>query len=70
MSLNLKALGTCDASTTRQGEFEACDKVAVAVKIFDDEGDIHTYPVCAYHARGKMMSLLELIELIKGETNE
>lgn len=48
----------CCAEVTRRGEPQPCDKVAVAAK-----RDIHgaPWPVCAYHTRGQMVPLAELL---------
>jgi len=50
---------TCDEGVTRKGEFVPCEKVAVAVRL---AGGL-PYPVCAYHARGEMVPLAELLGL-------
>ncbi len=51
--------GHCCNVAVRKGEEVPCDKVAVAVRIDTDDG--HPYPVCAYHARGDMVPLAELL---------
>lgn len=47
----------CCEEVTRRGELQPCDKTAVAVRR-DADGD---YPVCAYHSRGSMVPLSELL---------
>lgn len=49
----------CCEGVTRQGEFQPCDKTAVAVRF--DANDGQPYPVCAFHSRGRMMPLAELL---------
>lgn len=60
MSVNEQLLRTCSEGVTRQGEYQPCEKVAVAIRR-DPEDDDDYYPVCSYHARGRMMSLSELL---------
>jgi hypothetical protein len=50
----------CCEGVTRHGEFQPCDRVAVAVRV-DLENGGSGYPVCAYHARGDMVPLTELL---------
>lgn len=50
---------TCDEETTRRGVLVPCEKPAVAARL-DYQG--HPYPVCAYHTRGDMVPLRELLE--------
>jgi hypothetical protein len=50
--------GLCHEDVTRKGESQPCGKTAVAVRI--DPEDSGPYPVCAYHARGEMVSLTDL----------
>jgi hypothetical protein len=50
----------CEEGVTRRSEFQPCEKLAVALRI-DEEGD--PYPVCAFHARGSMVSLSALVKL-------
>lgn len=50
----------CCADVSRKGESQPCDKLAVAVAL-DTEDD--WWPVCAYHARGRMMPLAELLTI-------
>ena len=52
-------LASCDEGVTRQGEFQPCEKVAVAIRI-DPEDDGY-YPVCAYHSRAPMLPLADLL---------
>ena len=48
----------CDSEVTRDGELDACNKPAVAVR-YDAEG---VWPVCVYHCRvGHMVPLQELL---------
>ena len=54
--------GHCHEGVTRKGIFLPCDKTAVAVRI--DEEDGGPYPVCAYHARGAMVSLPDLLAAV------
>lgn len=49
----------CTEGVTRAGEFQPCEKTAVAVRIDPEEGS--WYSVCAYHARGDMVPLAELL---------
>lgn len=49
----------CSEDVSRAGESQACDKTAVAARRDPDCG--MPYPVCAYHARGDMVSLTELL---------
>lgn len=51
--------GRCHEDVSRKGLSQPCDKTAVAVRI--DERDGGYYPVCAYHARGPMVSLPDLL---------
>jgi hypothetical protein len=51
--------GHCHEDVTRKGMSQPCDKTAVAVRIDEEDGD--PYPVCAYHARGEMISLPDLL---------
>jgi hypothetical protein len=56
----LRHFKSCDEGVTRQGEFQPCEKTAVAVRLDPEEGS--PYPVCAYHARGDMVPLAELLD--------
>ena len=49
----------CGEGVTRRGEFQPCDKPAVAVRIGPEEGE--PYPVCAHHARAVMVPLADLL---------
>ena len=49
----------CTEGVTRRDEFQPCDKPAVAVRLDPEEGN--PYPVCAYHTRGDMVTLPDLI---------
>jgi hypothetical protein len=51
--------GECTEGVTRKGEFQPCDKPAVAVRMDPEYGS--PYPVCAYHARGAMVPLAVLL---------
>lgn len=51
--------GECVEGVTRHGEFQPCDKPAVAVRIDPEESE--PYPVCAYHARAVMVPLADLL---------
>jgi hypothetical protein len=51
--------GLCWEHVTRKGVAQPCDKTAVAVRI--DPEDRGPYPVCAYHSRGEMVSLPDLL---------
>jgi len=55
----------CCAEVSRQGETQPCDKTAVAVAVGDADGvdDLHWWPVCAFHTRGRaMVSLSDLLK--------
>jgi hypothetical protein len=54
--------GHCHEDVTRKGMSVPCDKTAVAVRV--DEEDGGPYPVCAYHARGEMVSLPDLLAAV------
>ena len=45
----------CHEEVTRQGEFDACGKVAVARRM--DPIEKRSYPVCSKHCRGDMVPL-------------
>ena len=45
----------CHEEVTRQGEFDACGKVAVARRM--DQIEQRSYPVCSKHCRGDMVPL-------------
>jgi hypothetical protein len=42
---------TCSWGVTRGGEFEPCDKPAVAWQVDDDAPEFGAYPVCPAHTR-------------------
>lgn len=50
---------TCCEEVSRSSELEPCDKTAIAVR---EDPDGSPYPVCAYHARGRMVPLAELFQ--------
>jgi hypothetical protein len=50
---------TCLEGVTRRGEFQPCEKTAVALRIDPTEG--LPYPVCAYHARADMVPLADIV---------
>lgn len=46
----------CCAEVSRNGESQPCDKTAVAVAVgSDEESDLHWWPVCPHHSRGRQM---------------
>lgn len=45
----------CTEGVTRGGEFQPCERLAVALRIDPEERT--PYPVCPPHARGDMVSL-------------
>ena len=47
----------CHEGVTRKGEFQPCDKPAIALR--DSREDDAYYPVCAYHARGFCIPLVD-----------
>lgn len=49
----------CTEGVIRAGEYQPCEKTAVAVRIDPQEGS--RYSACAYHARGDMVPLSELL---------
>jgi hypothetical protein len=51
--------GLCHEDVTRKGVSQPCDKTAVAVRIDPEDGS--PYSVCAYHTRGEMVSLPDLL---------
>jgi hypothetical protein len=53
-------MSLCHEGVTRGGEFQPCDKPAVAMRI-DVTEDGRPYPVCAKHARRPMVPLADLI---------
>ena len=52
--------GVCYEDVTRGGESQPCGKIAVAIRI--DPRDDGPYPVCAYHTRGDMVSLSDILD--------
>jgi hypothetical protein len=54
--------GRCHEEVSRKGHCEPCDKTAVAVRQDPDGYPAAPYPVCAYHARGQMVTLAEIRE--------
>lgn len=60
--MDMMEFGKCYEGVTRQREYQPCDKVAVAVK--RDTETREPYPVCAYHARGDMVTLTEMYEAL------
>lgn len=46
---------TCTEEVIRKGDYDTCDKTAVAVRIDPTEGS--PYPVCSKHCRGDMVPL-------------
>ena len=48
---------TCDHEVSRRGQAQPCEKPAVAARLIGDDA----YPVCAYHARGEMVPLRDLL---------
>ena len=56
----------CSEGVTRRGEFQPCDKPAVALRIDPTEGQ--PYAVCAYHCRADMVPLAELFTLARSVT--
>lgn len=53
----------CCEGVTRRGEFQPCDKPAVALRMDPEERE--PYPVCAFHARGHMVSLSSLVVAVR-----
>lgn len=54
--------GLCHEEVTRKGLVQPCEKTAVAIRVDTEDGDL--YPVCAYHSRGEMASLAEILEAV------
>lgn len=48
----------CTEGVTRRGEYEPCDKPAVAVRLDDEK---RPYAVCKHHTRGEMVPLRDLL---------
>jgi hypothetical protein len=58
---------TCHEAVTRQGNFEPCERTAVALRI--DYETNTAYPVCKHHARGgPMVPLATIAEHFREET--
>jgi hypothetical protein len=55
-------LEKCDEGVTRKGEFEPCEKPAVAVRYDQENGGY--YAVCGYHTRGMMLTLPGLVAAV------
>ena len=55
--------GNCDEAVIRRGEAEPCHKPAVAFRYDPECGD--PYPVCARHARGRMVLLADLVAAVE-----
>jgi len=49
----------CHEEVSRGGMVQPCDKPAVALKHDNENGS--AYPVCAYHAHGDMITLVQLL---------
>jgi hypothetical protein len=54
----------CTDAVVRAGESQPCEKPAVALR-YDPSEERHPYPVCAYHARGDMVSLPTLLAAVR-----
>jgi hypothetical protein len=62
-STSMQHLNRCPMGVTRQGEFEPCDKPAVAVRWVEFEDVEYATPVCVAHCRvGEMVALETLKE--------
>ena len=59
----LRSPNECTEEVTRRGEFQPCDKTAVALRYDPEEG--RPYPVCSYHSRGDMVPLAAVAELFR-----
>lgn len=53
----------CTEGVTRKGEFQPCNKPAVAIRFEPTDHD-DAYPVCANHARGEMVTLPQLLVML------
>lgn len=60
--LRILEYGKCHEGVTRARQYEPCEKIAVAIK--RDTENREPYPVCAYHARGDMVTLAEMYEAL------
>lgn len=59
--------GTCDAGVTRDGEFQPCEKPAVALRIYDgDEHEPCVYPVCKHHTTHRLVTARVLHDALRG----
>jgi hypothetical protein len=47
----IMAYGKCHEGVSRNGNYEPCDKTAVAVRVDDPDEDEDFYPVCIRHTR-------------------
>lgn len=52
--------GQCHEGVSRKGDYQPCNKAAVAIRLDPNEEDSR-YPVCAYHARGHMVPLRDIL---------
>lgn len=59
-------MSTCHEEVSRKGLAEPCEKVSVGLRLDPFTGD--SYPVCAYHARGEMVPLTEVLAACRAET--
>lgn len=50
----------CHEDVTRKGHSEPCERTAVAIRL--DPEDQSPYPVCAYHSRGDMVPLSDILD--------
>jgi hypothetical protein len=55
----------CVEGVIREGWEGPCEKPAVAVRVDPVDGGV--YPVCAYHARGQMVALRDVLGLDLGK---
>lgn len=58
-------LSECHEEVVRKGIAQPCDRTAVALARDPMTGD--TYPVCAFHTRGDIVPLTELLETAQAE---
>jgi hypothetical protein len=56
----------CTEGVTRNGEYEPCDRDAVAIALDPEAYPNTAYPVCKHHARGRQMLRLEVLLNILG----
>lgn len=59
---------TCDEEVSRGGILRPCEKTAVALRM--DPEYRQSYPVCAYHARGEMVPLAEIMRSNRTDRSE